>query len=721
MEAEKLCAIFQRHPIPMWLHDKTSQTFIEANAQLLADLGYDRDEFMGMQVRDVLSAKDASLLHLNVETDSPPQPFPALTHIRCKDGRLLRANLLFEAFEYKDHDAVMVTINFPHEETIQHRTLEARLRINEFSYTCTLDELLQKTLDEAEALTESAIGFFHFIEDDQVTIHLQNWSTNTLKNMCTADGKYSHYDIDKAGVWVDCVRERRPIIYNDYASLTNKKGLPPGHAPLSGILTVPIIRAEKIVAILGVGNKAVPYDETDVQAVQLLADLAWDITVARRAEEALRISEYNYRSVTDQASDGIFTANSEGRYIDVNAAGCQMLGYTREELLQHSIKTLLVADPSISSRFNELEEGKTIITERELLHKNGNKIPVEISAKMLDDGRFLGIVRDISERKQVEDRIRHMAFVMSKISNAVISTDASLCITQWNEAAEHLYGYSEQEALGKSIDEVCGTEYLGNQQAEFQKILLAEKKWQGELKQHHRSGQVIWISASVTLLEDAHGNFLGGVTINHDITQRKQAEEELLRTKNSIEEINVVLQRAFEREQIASRTDSLTGIFNRGYFYELLEYEFSASVRYDRALSLIMFDIDRFKAINDECGHLVGDVVLKQTAKIVGGQLRETDLLARYGGDEFVILLPNSNSREAFSVFQRVLAVLKNSPVNSDGRQISVTLSAGIASLDPSMKTPSHLVHVADQALYSSKQAGRNRVSISSHGNQSET
>jgi diguanylate cyclase (GGDEF)-like protein/PAS domain S-box-containing protein len=715
-----LCAIFQWHPIPMWLHDKITQTFIEANEQLLKDLGYNRDEFMGMHVGDILSTGDATPLLLNVETDSPPQPFPALTHVRRKDGRLLRANLMIESLEYKGHDAVMVTLSFPHEETFQHRTLEARLRINEFAHTCTLDELLQKTLDEAEALTESAIGFFHFIDDDQVTIHLQNWSTNTLKNMCTAEGKYSHYDIDKAGVWVDCVRERRPIIYNDYASLTNKRGLPPGHAPLLCILTVPIIRGEKIVAILGVGNKAGPYDETDAKAVQLLADLAWDITVVRRTEEALRISEYRYRSVTDQASDGIFIANSEGQYIDVNAAGCQMLGYTREELLQHSIQTLLVADPSISSRFNELKEGKTIITERELLHKNGKKIPVEISAKMLDDGRFLGIVRDISERKQVEDRIRYMAFVMSKISNAVISTDINLRVTHWNEAAEQLYGYSEQEALGRLIDDVCGTEFSEHQQAEFQGVLLKEKKWQGELKQRHRSGRVIWISASVTLLEDAHGNFLGGVTINHDITQRKQAEDDLIRAKNAIEEINTVLQRAFEREQIASRTDSLTGVFNRGYFFELLGYEFSASVRYDRALSLIMFDIDRFKAINDECGHLVGDEVLKQTAKIVGGQLRETDVFARYGGDEFVVLLPNSDSQEAFFVFQRVLAALKESPVHSDNRSISVTLSAGIASLEKTMKTPSHFVHVADQALYSSKQAGRNRVSISSHGDQRE-
>lgn len=597
---------------------------------------------------------------------------------------------------------------------LQSRILESRLRISEFAYSHSLDELLQKTLDESEQLTESTIGFFHFVEADQKTIFLQNWSTNTLKNMCTADGKLKHYGIDLAGVWVDCVRLKRPVIHNDYLTLTTKKGLPPGHAHLSRILTVPIFRGGKIVAILGVGNKLVEYNDGDVQMVNLLADLAWDITLTKRVEENLRTSEYNYRSIMDEASDGIFIADLQGNYVDVNKAGCEMLGYTREELLQKSMQTITVTDKSSPLRFAELLEGKTILSERELLHKDGRRVSVEISAKMLDGGRLQGIVRDITERKKEEERVRFLADVMNKISSAVISTNAELRITHWNKAAEDLYGWDESEVLGKVVDEVCRTEFRPGQWLEAQRSLIDEKRWQGELKQHHRSGREIWVAASVTLLEGEHGKYVGGVTINHDVTERKQAEDDLRRAKSAIEEINKVLQRAFEREQIASRTDSLTGVFNRRYFFELLEYEFSASARYQRPLSIVMFDIDHFKETNDTHGHQVGDEVLKLVAKNTRSQLRDSDVLARYGGDEFVSLLPNSLSDDAASVFERVHKAVNSADLFVDTKKIPISISVGIASYQPGMKTTSQLIQQADQALYSAKNSGRGRIVISS-------
>ena len=110
--------------------------------------------------------------------------------------------------------------------------MQVRLRLMQFSVTHTVDELLQDTLDEIEALTGSTIGFFHFLEADQKTLWLQAWSTNTLQNMCNAEGKDSHYSVDDAGVWADCVRQRQPVIHNDYASLAHRKGTPEGHAPI---------------------------------------------------------------------------------------------------------------------------------------------------------------------------------------------------------------------------------------------------------------------------------------------------------------------------------------------------------------------------------------------------------------------------------------------------------------------------------------------------------
>ncbi|MFI5354118.1 MAG: PAS domain S-box protein, partial [Desulfobaccales bacterium] len=110
--------------------------------------------------------------------------------------------------------------------------LRARLRLVEFAESYPQEEFPQATLDELEALTGSTIGFYHLVDADQRTLLLQSWSTNTLKNMCTANGKGRHYDIAEAGVWAECVPQRRPVIHNDYAALPHRRGLPPGHAPV---------------------------------------------------------------------------------------------------------------------------------------------------------------------------------------------------------------------------------------------------------------------------------------------------------------------------------------------------------------------------------------------------------------------------------------------------------------------------------------------------------
>jgi PAS domain S-box-containing protein len=165
------------------------------------------------------------------------------------------------------------------------RIQDARLRLMRFASNHTLKELLVATLDEAGALTDSPIGFYHFLEADQKTLSLQAWSTRTTREFCTAAGEGSHYNIDAAGVWVECVRLRQAVIHNDYAALPNKRGLPPGHAMVLREMVVPVFRKTMIVAILGVGNKATPYDQADLEAIAKLADLAWDIAESKRAED----------------------------------------------------------------------------------------------------------------------------------------------------------------------------------------------------------------------------------------------------------------------------------------------------------------------------------------------------------------------------------------------------------------------------------------------------
>ncbi len=171
------------------------------------------------------------------------------------------------------------------------RLARARLELLEFATTHNVPALLTRTLDIIGELVESPIGFYHFVEADQTTLSLQAWSTRTLQEFCRAEGSGVHYSLDEAGVWVDCVKEGRPVVHNDFASLPHRKGLPEGHAQVVRELVVPVMREGGLVAILGVGNKPADYTSRDVETVAHLADVSWLLVEQKRAVEALEESE----------------------------------------------------------------------------------------------------------------------------------------------------------------------------------------------------------------------------------------------------------------------------------------------------------------------------------------------------------------------------------------------------------------------------------------------
>jgi diguanylate cyclase (GGDEF)-like protein len=171
-----------------------------------------------------------------------------------------------------------------------------RLSLWEYSATHTVEELMQKALDGIQGIIGSPIGFYHFVEEDQRTLSLQAWSTRTLREFCTAAGRGMHYDLDQAGVWADCVRERRPIIHNDYSTLPGRKGMPEGHARVARELVVPTLRQGRVVSVLGVGNKPAEYDAKDVELLTSIADIIWTIIDRKRTEEKIR-------SLQDQLRD----------------------------------------------------------------------------------------------------------------------------------------------------------------------------------------------------------------------------------------------------------------------------------------------------------------------------------------------------------------------------------------------------------------------------------
>jgi len=289
-------AVIETSPDGFWIHDRQGR-LLEVNEAYTRLSGYTRAELLSMWVGDLEASESPAevVAHLEKIAREGCDLFQALH--RAKSGRLWQAevNITYWPIEGGRFFAFIRDVN---RRQRSEALLKTRLHLSEIAITGSLDDLLQAALDEAERFTGSRIGFLHFIDPDQEHVTLQAWSSNTLKNMCKTIGKGLCYPISEAGVWVECVRQRRPVLHNDYATRPGKQGWPEGHAPLIRELTVPVLRNDRVVAIVGVGNKPEDYTGDDVEVVQHLAELVLEVVERKRTE--VRIEHLAYHDALTQ-------------------------------------------------------------------------------------------------------------------------------------------------------------------------------------------------------------------------------------------------------------------------------------------------------------------------------------------------------------------------------------------------------------------------------------
>ncbi len=296
--------------------------------------------------------------------------------------------------------------------------MQLRLHLMQYADSHSLEELLRAMLGEIEKLTQSNISFFHFVLADQKTIWLQAWSKNTIENMCKATGKGSHYPLDEAGVWADCAREGKAIVYNDYKTLSNRKGMPDGHAEVTRLMAIPIFRNGKIAAILGMGNKPEEYIQSEVDLVVTLADFLWDIVERKRAEIALRDSEDKFRTLVDWTFDWEMWISPTGGIIYSSPSCERISGYRPHEFLSDPDLLTRIVHPADKETYadhfeivhNEMIDSMRV--EYRILSRQGEEHWIEHICRPLfgaDGNNYLGrrvSNRDITERKLAEAEIR---------------------------------------------------------------------------------------------------------------------------------------------------------------------------------------------------------------------------------------------------------------------------------------------------------------------------
>lgn len=266
--------------------------------------------------------------------------------------------------------------------------------------------------------------------------------------------------------------------------------------------------------------------------------------------------------------------------------------------------------------------------------------------------------------------------------DAVVVTDTEGRITDWNKGSELLYGYTKKEAIGNFVSMLHVPEDSTEIMSEVMSEVQANGKWLGEVRMLHKDGHIGWIESMCIPLFAENGEMEGALGINRDITQRKKETERL---------------------QYLAHYDHLTNVPNRYLLLDRLSHLIAQSARNNRTFALFFVDIDKFKSINDSKGHAFGDQVLIEVANILKGNIRNSDTVARFGGDEFVLLLDDIQNQADAQHMLETFTKAVNTECVIKGEKYKIGSSIGGAIFPSDGSTSEQLLAAADKKMYQIK------------------
>ncbi|MBZ6075781.1 sensor domain-containing protein [Microvirga puerhi] len=434
--------------------------------------------------------------------------------------------------------------------------------------------------------------------------------------------------------------------------------------------------------------------------------LVSDISERRTLELRLRESEMRFSGAFRWSNVGMAIVAPYGRYLQVNQAYCDMLGYSEEELFSLNFQDVTHPDDLAEDLRNteEMLAGtRTSQTmEKRYLHKMGHEVHAILSASLVRDAQgaplyFIAQTQNITDRKIVEERLfrEHelSQVTLRSIADGVITTDVDGAVTSLNPVAEVMTGWSSDEAMGRPLPEVFRVVF-GNDELTGIPSRLFEAGDEGRLWPGRntmllrRDGTTVPIEETAAPIRDRAGAAIGGVLVLRDVTEQRALTSKLA---------------------YLAQHDSLTALPNRALFKDRLEHAIARAERQSCGVAVLFGDLDRLKLVNDTLGHGIGDRVLQEVAKRLRACVREGDIVSRWAGDEFGILLPDvAEPSVAAGIAERAIAAIGES-VHLDGveQPIHVGISFGISRYPSDGTDSDGLMQAADIALYDVKRSGR--------------
>ena len=468
-------------------------------------------------------------------------------------------------------------------------------------------------------------------------------------------------------------------------------------AVLNGTRLVGLITRHDIVKALQ--GRYIEYLHETVQRQRL------DLTRIQAQDAQLQLQAH----ALNAAGNAIVITDVQPRILWANAAFSALTGYSLEEVIGRKPAELVSSGKQDAAFYKQMWQ--TILAGQvwhgELINKRKDGslydeeltiTPVRLAAAESAShnaaiSHFIAVKQDISERKAVERSLRaseaHFRLFYEHAPVAYQSLDASGHILEVNTEWVRQLGYPREQVIGRFIGD-----FLAPGQEALLKERFADFLRDGAIRKTeydflHRDGSTVTVAVDGLVDRDEQGNFKRTQCVLHNITARKKVELEL--------------------RHIAA-TDALTGLANRRHFLEQMQLALARHQRHAIPTALLMLDLDWFKQVNDRYGHAVGDEVLQHFAHITEAGLRRIDLLGRLGGEEFAILLPDTEADGAFEFAERLRELAAQNPAHTQAGDISVTVSIGVTPFTPHDMNTDVILARADLALYRAKANGRNRV-----------
>jgi diguanylate cyclase (GGDEF)-like protein/PAS domain S-box-containing protein len=413
-----------------------------------------------------------------------------------------------------------------------------------------------------------------------------------------------------------------------------------------------------------------------------------------RVFQRLGDQESLMRAVVDTAAEGIIVTDETGTIDTFNPAAERLFGYRAAEMRGRPLSTLL---PALQRVAEACAVGPS---EREMqgFRRDGEWMQMSVRMSEMDiSGRrmFTCMVADITQRKAAEANLLHAEAryrdLVETAHDLVWSTDAAGNWTYLNRACKGIYGYEPEQMLGRHVSEFKAPDHAHPDGDCFQRLLQGEELLQYETVHLDSRGEAHHLSFNAKAHFDEQGRVMRISGTARDITEQKAFQQQL----------------TYHAEH-----DSLTGLFNRHYFQQELERTVARVARRGATCALFYIDLDQFKYVNDTLGHAAGDRLLVEVTHLLGEHVRDGDLLARFGGDEFTLLLYNIEPSDVLKVADHFRALFEGFRFVEDGNPFNVSCSIGATLIDQSVGSAEEALSHADIACNLAKAQGRNRINL---------